>query len=576
MQKLGRQRARTISVVNSPSIPQPTPSQRFRWQRTRYSLTSRQWDIITTAIGMGAVLGWDLLASSSPKKQRRHARKLVDRLVSLGPTFIKIGQSLSTRVDLLPPVYIEALGELQDRVPAFGAAEAIAIIETELHAPIANLFAEFDPIPLAAASLGQVHKARLSDGTEVVVKVQRPGLQRLFDLDFQVIYQLLRWCDRLFPWTREYDLMAIYQEFFTLLYQEIDYTKEGQNADRFRTNFKDNQLIISPKIYWQYTTNKVLTMTYLPGIKVSDRKTIEACGFNPKKINQIGICCYLKQLLLDGFFQADPHPGNMAVTADGKLVIYDFGMMAEIKSLSKDRMIDTFWAILKKDSETITDRLVDMGLIVPVDDMKPVTKVVEFLLERFTDRPIDVKEFNQIKGEIAELFSQQPFRLPPEMTFILKALATLDGIARSLDPEYNLLLAAQPFIQSIAVAEKGNFVSKFGKQAVSYLNYKIHQPSRTEQLIRRLEQRLERGEIEISVRSVATEKLIQKLYLAIENLIYLCLTGFTSICGIMLLSSHAIAALILFGVASLGGLLWLRSLLNLAIQDRIDRFVGKK
>jgi predicted unusual protein kinase regulating ubiquinone biosynthesis (AarF/ABC1/UbiB family) len=570
MWKARRQREQSISVVTPPAEPT-----RFRWQKKRYSLKSRQFDIVTTAIGTGVTLGWDLLLSTSPKQQRRQARKLVNTLVSLGPTFIKIGQSLSTRIDLLPPIYIEALGELQDRVPAFSATEAIGIIETELRAPIAQLFAEFDPIPLAAASLGQVHKARLNTGEEVVVKVQRPGLQQLFDLDFQVIYQLLRWCDRLFPWTREYDLVAIYQEFFTLLYQEIDYTKEGQNADRFRTNFQDNKLIIAPQIYWQHTTSKVLTMSYLPGIKVNDRATLEACGFNPKQINQIGICCYLKQLLLDGFFQADPHPGNMAVTADGKLVIYDFGMMAELKSLSKGHMVDTFWAVLKKDSDTVTNRLVDMGLVVPVADLQPVKRVVEFLLERFTERPVDIKEFNQIKSELAVLFTEQPFRMPPEMTFILKSLATLDGIARSLDPEYNLILAAQPFIKSIAVAEKGNFVSNFGKQAVSYLNYKIHQPSRAEILIQRLEQRLERGELEISVRSVATEKQIQRLYLAIKNIIYLCFTGFASICGIMLLSIHPIGSLVLFGTASLGGILWLRSLLNLAIQDKLDRFIRR-
>jgi predicted unusual protein kinase regulating ubiquinone biosynthesis (AarF/ABC1/UbiB family) len=576
MWKNRRQRERAISVVTpSPSMANSVTPTRFRWQKKRYSLRSRQFDIITTALGMGTTLGWDVLLSTSPKQQRRRARQLVNTLISLGPTFIKIGQSLSTRIDLLPPIYIEAFGELQDRVPAFPVAEAIAIIETELCAPINTLFAIFDPIPLAAASLGQVHRARLHTGEEVVVKVQRPGLQQLFDLDFRVIYQLLRWCDRLFPWMREYDLMAIYQEFFILLYQEIDYTKEGQNADRFRANFKDNKLVIAPQIYWQYTTSKVLTMSYLPGIKVNDRATLEACGFNPKQINQIGICCYLKQLLLDGFFQADPHPGNMAVTADGKLVIYDFGMMAELKSLSKGHMVDTFWAVLKKDSDTITDRLVDMGLVVPVADLQPVKKVVEFLLERFTERPVDIKEFNQIKSELATLFVEQPFRLPPEMTFILKSLATLDGIARSLDPEYNLILAAQPFIKSIAITEKGSFVSKFGKQAVSYLNYKIHQPSKTEVLIHRLERRLERGELEISVRSVATEKQIQRLYLAIKNLICLCFTGFTGIGGIVLLSSYPIGSLTLFGLASVGAILWLRSLLNLAIQDKIDRFIRK-
>ncbi len=507
-----------------------------------------------------------LFPTKDDRHHRRRAQKLVNTLIGLGPTFIKIGQSLSTRVDFLPPTYIEALGQLQDRVPAFSSTEAIAIIETELGTNIATLFAQFDPIPIAAASLGQVHKAKLRSGETVVIKVQRQGLQRLFELDFKIIDRLLWWVDRLLPWTREYGIRAIYTEFFQLLFQEIDYTHEGQNADRFTANFKANKLVIAPHIYWRYTTRKVLTMSYLPGIKIDDRVALEAYGFNPKQINQIGICCYLKQLLIDGFFQADPHPGNMAITPDGKLVVYDFGMMAELKSLAKGQMIETFWAVMKKDGAVVVDRLVDLGLIVPGEDMKPIEHIIEFLLERFTDRPIDVREFNEIKTELVELFAIQPFRLSPEMTFILKALATLDGIARTLDPEYNLVVAAQPFIRSVAISERGSIITQFGRQASSYLKYKLQQPNPTQLLIQRLEQRLERDEIANSKRSAITDKSIQRLYLTIQNLIYLCLTGFSSIAGILLLSTHPIWSLSLWGIGIVGAFIWLRSSLNLVMK----------
>lgn len=568
MWKLGRQQQLPPLVLPPPApIAKNALSQRFRWQRARYSPLARQFDIFTAATGLGLSMSQDLLfPTKNERHHRRRAQKLVSTLIGLGPTFIKIGQSLSTRVDFLHPTYIEALGQLQDRVPAFSSTEAIAIIEHELGNNLGTLFAQFDPIPIAAASLGQVHKAKLRSGETVVIKVQRQGLQRLFELDFKIIDRLLWWVDRLLPWTREYGVRAIYSEFFNLLFQEIDYTHEGQNADRFTSNFKANKLVIAPHIYWKYTTSKVLTMSYLPGIKIDDRAALVACGFNPKQINQIGICCYLKQLLIDGFFQADPHPGNMAITPDGKLVVYDFGMMAELKSLAKGQMIETFWAVMKKDRAVVVDRLVDLGLIVPGEDMKPIEQVIEFLLERFTDRPIDVREFNEIKTELVELFVIQPFRLSPEMTFILKALATLDGIARTLDPEYNLVVAAQPFIRSIAISERGSIITQFGRQASGYLKYKIQQPNPTQLLIQRLEQRLERGEIANSKRSNVTDKSIQRLYLAIQNLIYLCLTGFSSIAGILLLSTHPIWSLSLWGISSVGAFVWLRSSLSLVMK----------
>ena len=536
----------------------------FQWQRANYSCRARQFEIFTAAIGLGLSLVRDwLFPNKNERYHRRQAQKLVRTAIGLGPTFIKIGQSLSTRVDFFPPTYTEALSQLQDRVPAFGVETAIEIIETELGS-LTTLFAEFDPIPIAAASLGQVHRAKLPTGTDVVIKVQRPGLRRLFELDFQVIEKLLWWSDRILPKKRSAELRAINQEFFTLLFQEIEYTKEGRNADRFRANFKESKLVTAPEIYWKYTTDKVLTMSYLPGIKIDDRITLEACGFDPKKINQLGICCYLKQLLVDGFFQADPHPGNMAIMADGRLVVYDFGMMAELKHISTDRMIETFWAVMKKDEVAVTDNLIELGLIERVEDMRPIRRVIEFMLERFTDRPVDVKEFDKVKSEITTLFIQQPFQLSPEMSFILKALSTLDGIARTLDPEYNLVVAAQPFIRSIAISERGNIITKFGKQAVSYLKYRLTKPNAKQQIIDRLEQQLEQQELAYIIRSQTADRAIRRLHSIIWTLSYFCSTSFSAIAAILLSHTYPLWSYGLSGVTGLSGLFLLYSLVNLA------------
>jgi predicted unusual protein kinase regulating ubiquinone biosynthesis (AarF/ABC1/UbiB family) len=547
----------------------PIEARRLHWQRTKYSLSARQLDIfVAVAKWVPILIRNRLFPTRNERYHRRLGQALVDTTIRLGPTFIKIGQSLSTRVDFFSPIYTEALSQLQDRVPAFSVEEAIAIVESELGAPMPKLFAAFDSIPIAAASLGQVHKARLRTGDAVVIKIQRPGLQQLFDLDFQVIDKLLWWVGLFLPAKRSRELRAIYQEFFTLLFQEIDYTKEGQNADRFRENFKDSERVTAPTIYWRFTTPKVLTMSYLPGIKIDDRATLEACGFDPKHINQLGICCYLKQLLVDGFFQADPHPGNMAIAADGRLVVYDFGMMAELKEISTTLTIETFWAVMKKDSQAVTRNLIEMGLIVQMQDMQPIERVIEFLLERFTDRPVDVREFNLIKREITSLFIHQPFQLSPEMSFILKALSTLDGIARTLDPEYNLVAAAQPFIRSFAIAERGNIVSNFGRQVTSFFKYKLTRPNASKLQIQQLERRLAHSELENARRSQLNYQSLQLINLAIYNLGYLCVTGASALAAIYLVPSYPAWVWLLWGIPSLAGAIWLGSTLGLLVETR--------
>ena len=553
-------------------------SKPLRWQKHKYSLLARQRDIFGSAATLIFYLWWDAtFTKDSPEHRKRRAEWLVRTLLDLGPTFIKIGQALSTRADLLPLEYVQALGQLQDKVPPFGGDQAIALIEAELGNSIHTLYRDFDRFPLAAASLGQVHKARLHTGEDVIVKVQRPGLDKLFTLDFQALHKLERFCFRYLPWTRKYELATIYNEFFNLLYQEIDYIQEGKNADKFRENFNNYPQVTAPKIYWRYTTTKVLTMEYLPGIKINDRQTLEACGLNAKQINQIGICCYLKQLLIDGFFQADPHPGNMAVSQDGNLIIYDFGMMVELKPLAKDQMVKTFWAVLKKDAEELTVSLIDMGLIVEVSDMKPIKRMLTFILDKFTEKPINVKEFGQMRNELYAMFEQQPFRLPAQMTFIIKSLTTLDGIARVLDPEYNMVAAAQPFIRSIAVSKgQGNVIAEFGRQAKSFIQYKLTKPSAAELLIYRLEKRIEEGELQFRVLSVESDRTFKRMNVAIKSLTYACFTGLTLLSGAVLLigsySSWAMAAFILSGLSFL---VFLRSLISLAIMEKFEK-VAKK
>ena len=302
------------------------------WNYHYYSPLQRQWDIVFTTIQFSGLILFDFLRKKNTASQHhKRARWLVIQLIKLGPTFIKIGQALSTRPDLIPLEYVEEFSQLQDRVPPFLSEEAITVIEMELGDKLENIFTDFDRIPIAAASLGQVHRAILLTGEEVVIKVQRRGLEKLFNLDFKVLKSLINFLDRFISSIKKYELKLIYQEFFEILFAEIDYLQEGKNADLFRYNFQNDNRIIVPKVYWEYTTKTVLTLEYLPGIKINDKETLETKGIPIKPLIELGICTYLKQLLEDGFFQSDPHPGNMAVNPDGAIIFYDFGAMAQVK-----------------------------------------------------------------------------------------------------------------------------------------------------------------------------------------------------------------------------------------------------
>ncbi|MBW4417758.1 MAG: AarF/ABC1/UbiB kinase family protein [Myxacorys californica WJT36-NPBG1] len=554
--------------------------QSLRWQRHSSSPLARQVDISRAVSKLAYYLWCDHNSTTlSSAHRNRRAQWLVGTLLDLGPTFIKLGQALSTRADLLPLEYVKALGRLQDGVPGFDPDHAIAIIESELGNPLQTLYQEFEKTPIAAASLGQVHRARLHTGEEVVVKVQRPGLEQLFETDFQALGRLVNLITRFFPVAKHYDLKAMHQEFLELLSREIDYVQEAMNADRFRHNFVNHPRIVVPKIYPRYTTRRVLTMEYVPGIKVNDRQSLMAIGLDPKEINHLGICAYLKQLLQDGFFQADPHPGNMAVSYDGKLIFYDFGMMAEVQPINRNQMVQTFFAVLKKDTDQVIRTMIDMGLIEPTSDMAPIKRIVSVLVERFADKPIEMQAFKSLRNELYTVFEQQPFRLPAKMTFIVKALTTLDGVARDLDPQYNLLAAAKPFVKSLATlpASQGGGMGELARQAKSFVTYQLTKPNSTQQAIRRLEERLVQGELQMQSQLVERDRSIKVLKLTLKTLIYGSLTGFSSLIGVLLLTnaSYAGGAVAAFIIAAVSGVMLLKSFIHVLLQERINRLIDQ-
>lgn len=385
-------------------------------------------------------------------RRHRHGRKITEKLLALGPTYIKVGQSLSTRVDLLRREYIDELAELQDRVPMFALTDVYRTIEEELGDKPEEIFAQFDPVPIAAASLGQVHRVTLPDGQEAVIKVQRPNLIRLFRIDLSILQKMAGLLQQNTDLGRGREWRQIVDEFGRKLFEEIDYIREGRNADRFRRNFTAIPDILIPEIHWKYTSRRVITMEYLPGIKVNDLESLEIAHFSRSETAIRLVKAYFQQLLLDGFFHADPHPGNIVVNAQGKIVIYDFGMVDNIPDEIRIKMVNAFLNIVNKRTDAILRNLVDLNMVTPGADLEEIRTVVDWALDNYYDVPHDQLNFEQLADELAEVMYYYPFKLPASFTFMFRALITLEGVATTLYPQIQFM--------SIAVDYARDFVER--------------------------------------------------------------------------------------------------------------------
>ncbi|MEM8777342.1 MAG: AarF/ABC1/UbiB kinase family protein [Cyanobacteria bacterium P01_G01_bin.49] len=434
-----------------------------------------------------------------------------ENILNLGPTFIKVGQLFSTRADLFPVEYVEELSKLQDEVPAFTYEQVSKIIEKDFRKPLPQLFRSFDPVPIAAASLGQVHKAKLHTGEEVVVKVQRPGLKQLFTIDLAILKKIAYYFQNHPRWGKGRDWLGIYEECCRILWLETDYLNEGQNADTFRRNFRGENWVKVPRVYWRYTSPSVLTLEYLPGIKISHYEGLEAAGLNRKLLAKLGAKAYLCQLLNDGFFHADPHPGNIAVATDGSLIFYDFGMMGKINTNVREKLMDTLFGIAQKDGDRVVSSLIALGALSPTEDMGPVRRSVQFMLDNFMDKPFEEQSIGQISDDLYEIAYDQPFRFPATFTFVMRAFSTLEGVGKGLDPNFNFMEVAQPFAMELITDMDGdtrnNIIDEITRQATQVSNTALGLPRRIEDTI----EKLDRGDIRLRVRSVESDRLLRRL-----------------------------------------------------------------
>jgi predicted unusual protein kinase regulating ubiquinone biosynthesis (AarF/ABC1/UbiB family) len=398
-------------------------------------------------------------AEGSARKQARlekQAAWMRDSLIDLGPTFIKIGQALGTRADLLPLEYVKELATLQDQVPAFPTADAFARIESELGKPLHELYPEIDSEPIAAASLGQVYRARLATGEEVAVKVQRPDLQSIISFDIAILYRLVKLTNRFFPSANENaDWEGMLREFYVTIFEEMDYVKEGRNADRFRYNFRTWRAVRVPKIFWSHTSTRVLTLEFVRGTKVVDIEGLKAHRISAVKVNRLLIRTYLKQLLEDGFFHADPHPGNLLVMDSGHLAFFDFGMVGRINPTLQTQMIDAFFHVVSRDVQGLGQDIINLNFLKPGVDPETVRPVVEGLFKHYLNLRLGEVNFKELTYDLAEVMYEYPFRLPSNFTYIMRALMTLEGIGVVTDPGFSFFETAKPFAKEFMLRREG-------------------------------------------------------------------------------------------------------------------------
>ena len=524
-------------------------------------------------------------------------------LLRLGPTFIKIGQQFSTRVDVLSKPFITELEKLQDRVPPFPTSLAKQIVEEELGRPLGDVYEEFAEDALAAASLGQVHLAKLKmTGEQVIVKVQRPGLKEIFDIDLKNLRVIAQWLQKVDPKTdgAARDWVAIFDETARVLYDEVDYQNEASNAQEFAAQFADTEWIKVPKIYQQYTKTRTLCMEYAPATKINDVEAIRKMGIEPDRMARLAVEAYLQQVLRYGFFHADPHPGNVAVDkgdpeGKGRLVIYDYGMMGRIPDEVRGGFLELFYAVFEKNSDNAVKALSKMGVLVETGgDLTAVKRTADFFLGSFDER-VDKQEKEretnkdeyeaefkkqrskeekkarrkQILSNIGEdllvVSKDQPFRFPAELTFVVRAFSVLDGIGKSLNKKFDIGEISAPYARELliednpsslppqVVARQRDFQRRFDRQNKAIVNL-FKGPDAIEE-IAEVVRAIERGKLKIRVRALEAERAIERVAVMQDVMLKAMVACAAINVGVvMYVSGMLIQAKVAFGVSAAIGL----------------------
>jgi ubiquinone biosynthesis protein len=396
-------------------------------------------------------IGIQMISRKRREKIERFSRAARARMVleELGPTFLKMGQILSTRPDLLPVEFIQELSKLQDDVPSFPYSEVVAVIETELQQPLDQIFLSFEERPLAAASIGQVHRAQLLDGTHVVVKVQRPDIKRTIEVDLEIMLHLASLMERHLDGWDVQRPTRIVEEFSRILGKELDYTLEAAYTERFARQFEGDSDVYVPQIYREVTTSRMLTMEYIRGIKPTAMERLVEEGLNQKKIAQKGLNLILKQIFVHGFFHADPHPGNIFVLPDNVICYIDFGMMGRLDLDAREHFADLIMSIVHRNENEAVVALLSLTLSEEEHDYPALEKDVAEFMDQHCYRPLKDVDLGALLQNLLDVATLHRLGIPPDLFLLIKALSTVEGLGRMLDPDLDVVEQAAPFVKRV-------------------------------------------------------------------------------------------------------------------------------
>jgi predicted unusual protein kinase regulating ubiquinone biosynthesis (AarF/ABC1/UbiB family) len=469
--------------------------------------------------------------------------------LALGGLLIKLGQFLSARADLLPQVALQELTLLQDEVTAVPFRYVVTAIEQEFGRPLNELYSYVEEKPTAAASLGQVHRAKLPTGEDVAVKVQRPLIYRLVRADLGALRFVIWVITHIYRNANKFiDLNALYREFSRTVYEELDYMAEGRNAERFARMFADDPTVKVPKIYWDYSKRRVLTLEWIDGIKISNYPAIEAAGLNRKQIADRTISSYFKQILEEGFFHADPHPGNLFVQPgpNGPIIAFvDFGMMGTVSRSLKRGLRKCFFAVAGKDARGLIEGMDELGFIGPGGDLGALEKAADLMLGQFYGRSMAearAVEPGEVFDEIDELLYNQPFRLPYQFIFFGRMMGILIGLATGLAPEFNFTEVALPYARAFmtnnnggsAASSIGGLLGISREDILPLVRSLVALPRQTEQVMARLE----RGDLRLAINTEPMEGSMRRVERSVNRLNYTVIFVFSLTGGVVLEILH--------------------------------------
>ncbi len=452
--------------------------------------------------------------------QPRHLRLALEEL---GPTAIKLGQILSTRDDLLPPEYIEELSLLRENVPPAPVDEIVTTIEAELGRPLDDLFDAFERTPLAVASIGQVHAARLPGGCEVIVKIQRPGVAEQIEQDLAILRQLASLAQRHAPLAEHYDLVELAEEFSWTLRNELDYMREGRNADQFRDGFRENPEVVIPAVHWEQTTERVLTLERVDGLRIDDIAGLEAAGIDRPALARRAARVILDEVFTLRFFHADPHPGNFAVLPDGRIVAYDFGMVGRISTRTSRALLTLLRATVQDDSDRVIDAAVELDIIHGTFDRAALARDIERMMDRYRTLRIDDFDFERVAADVTRLIRTHKMRLPGDLALLLKTLAMHESSARRLDPDFMPIEIAAPyarraFLERYLPSSWGPRMAASGDELFELV---VEGPKRVDRLL----SQIERGDIRTTMHLADWERMLEQVRALVNRLVIAWLVG---------------------------------------------------